>query len=328
MDTLLQVAASWILPALFFWFLFSIIAMMLIEVFQRLRKSRQNGLEEVIKELLGDKYATKFYQHALVNPLEVAEEDEKGDKKDNKKKRKKKDKRPSYISPSLFAKVIMDWMLAKTEVEKPAKQNTVDISITGFLKVVVDWILGVAQPAKSDTKDTLTETIQKNICAIEQTNKRLGEILQSIVIQADRKTDKDSEFLDFIQKDLEAWFLEAVGQMHSVYGARLQGITILMSFLVAAATNFDLVNITVRLWETSKYSELKALGLNPVVNQALFTRLPVGWYSDNLPSSWTDLAIKIAGIFLGAFFIAIGSQYVFNLMKKQYKPAKEEDSKK
>jgi len=324
MDTLLQVAASWILPALFFWFLFSVIAMIIIEVIQRVRKSRQKGLEEVIQELLGKKYAAEFYNHALVNPLEDVEEEE----KESKKKVQKKDKRPSYISPSLFAKVIVDWILAKTEIEKPAKKDTVEISVSGLLKVVVDWVLKLAQPAKSGGKDTLNETIQKNVLAIGQENKQLGGVLQAIVNQADMKTDKDSEFLDFIQKDLEAWFLEAVNQMSSVYGARLQGITILVSVLVAAVANFDLINITVRLWETSKYSELKALEQAVTINPTLFTRLPVGWYSDNLPSTPAEWVIKIAGICLGAFFIAIGSQYVFNLTKKQYKPATEKQSDK
>jgi hypothetical protein len=286
----------------------------------------------VLQKLLGKKYAEEFYKHALVNPLEDVEEDEKEDKKKNKKEAQKKDKRPSYISPSLFAKVVMDWMLAKTEVEKPAKKDTVDISVSGLLKVVVDWVLKLAQPAKSGGKDTLNETIQKNVLAIGQENKQLGVVLQSIVTQADRKTEKDSEFLDFIQKDLEAWFLEAVHQMSSVYGARLQGTTILVSVLVALASNFDVINITVRLWETSKYTELLALyektGQTLTVSQNLFLRLPVGWYSDNLPSTLTEWILKVAGILLGAFFIALGSQYVFNLTKKQYKPAKEEDSKK
>ena len=320
MDTLLQVAASWILPALFFWFLFSVFAMIVIEGIQRVMKSRQKGLEEVIQDLLGEKSAKDFYKHALVNPLEDVEEDKGGDKK----KVKKEDKRPSYISSSLFAKVIMDWMLTKTGVEKPAKKDAVDISVSMFFKALVDWMLKIMQPAKSEAKDTLNEIIQKNIHAIKQENKQLGEVLQAIVNQADMKTDKDSEFLGLIEKDLEAWFLEAVGQMSSVYGTRLQGITILVSVIVAAVANFDLINITVRLWETSKYSELLALydkaQLAPLVDKNLFLMLPVGWYSDSLPSTLAAWAIKIAGICLGAFFIAIGSQYVFNLTKKQYKP--------
>ena len=322
MDTLLQVAASWILPALFFWFLFSVIAMIIIEVIQRVRKSRQKGAEEIIQELLGKKYKAEFYKHALVNPLEDVEEDE----KEGKKKVQEKDKRPSYISPSLFAKVVMDWMLTKTVVEKPVKKDTADISAAGFFEMVVGWMLKIMQPAKSEAKDTLNKIIQRNIHAIEQEDKQLGAVLHTIVNQADIKTDKDAEFLDLIQKDLEAWFLEAVNLLSSVYGERLQGTTILVSAIVAAVSNFDLVNITVRLWETSKYSELKALGKNPTFDPTLFTRLPVGWYSDYLPSTLAEWTIKIAGLCLGAFFIAIGSQYVFNLTKKQYKPATEKDS--
>jgi hypothetical protein len=324
MDTLLQVAASWILPALFFWFLFSVMAMIGIEFVQRTRKSRQNGLEEVIRELLGETHGARFYQHALVNPLEDEGEEEKG-KGEEKKKGKKIDKRPSYISPSLFAKVVMDWMLADTQVDLPAKKEVTDPSAPSFL-AVLDWLFEKIRGRNTGTKPSLHAIIQKNIRALEQENKQLGVVLRTIVTQADLKTDQDAELLGFIQKDLEAWFLEAVGHMTSVYGARLQGTTILVSFLFAAVANFDLINITVRLWETAKYSELKALGQTVSIDPQLFIRLPVGWYLDYLPSTPTEWIIKITGIGLGAFFIAVGSQYVFNLTKKQYKPATEKDS--
>jgi len=90
--------------------------------------------------------------------------------------------------------------------------------------------------------------------------------------------------------------------------------------------NFDLIAITVRLWETSKYNELLALYEKThqylSVDKNLFLSLPVGWYTNDLPSTPLEVVFKVIGIFLGAFFIAIGSQYVFNLTKKQYKPAK------
>ena len=103
MDTLLQVATSWIIPALFFWFLFSIIAMTIIEVIQRGKKSRQKGLQEVIEKLLGKELAVEFYDHDFVNPLE-------GNK-------------PSYISKSLFAKVLIEWMLTVTPIQKAEKKE-------------------------------------------------------------------------------------------------------------------------------------------------------------------------------------------------------------
>lgn len=270
MDTLLQVTASWILPALFFWFLFSFIAMTIIEFIQNFRKSRQKGLEEAIKKLLGKEFTVEFYKHALVNPLE--------------------DNKPSYISRSLFAKVVMEWLLTYTKVKKPTK------------------------------KYTLNEIIQKNIQAIAQKDTELGDVLKTIVDQADLKTDKDSEFLDLVQKDLEIWFIEAVSIWSSVYGRRLQLVTILVSLVVAAVANFDVIDITVRLWTTSKYPELQALNQTPQFDINQFIMLPVGWYSNYLPSNLTEWILKIVGIYLGAFFIAIGSQFAYNLAKGQYQP--------
>lgn len=277
MDTLIQVAAGWILPALFFWFLFSIMAMILIEAYQRYMGTRQKGLEEVIEELLGKIYVTEFFQHALVNPLEGEGDAE------------RKTKRPSYISPTLFAKVIIDWMLKNHEADK------VDI-----------------------------ETIRENIGEIKDS--QLKGVLNAIVTQAFFKKSKDSEPLNVIQNDLEIWFLDAVEKMSSVYASRLQRVTILMSTLVAFAANFDVISITVRLWTTSKQAEIVALyeitKQKILIERTLFETLPVGWHGINIPSTPFEWALKALGICLGAFFIALGSQYVYNLTKKQYKPAK------
>jgi hypothetical protein len=279
MDTLLQVAASWILPALFFWFLFSLFTMTVIEYIQRKRELRQKGLEEVIEKLIGDKLKVDFYNHALVNPLETA--------------------KPSYISSALFAKVIMDLLLP----------NSMDQAHN-----------------KKPSKSSINRSLQNGIKPLAETNAEFGAVLQATIVQAYLKTEKASEFLDAIQKDLEKWFLEAVNQMSPVYGARLQGLTLLVSFLVALVANFDVISITVRLWETSKYSELLALAAKtnqPLnIDTNLITMLPVGWYVHYLPATLLGWLLKAAGIYLGTFFISIGSQYAYNLTTKQYRPSK------
>jgi hypothetical protein len=279
MDTLLQVTASWILPALFFWFLFSLIAMILIEVAQRFNNSRQKGLQEIITNLMGDDLRKDFESHALANPLENA--------------------RPSYISHVLFAKVIMDWLLQSPRAQTPNR--------------------------KLD-KNSVYKTMATNTERLAEKNADFGKVLQTLVVQANLRTERIPEFLDMVQKDLEIWFDNAVNQMTPVYGARLQRLTILISLLVAFVANFDVINITVRLWETSKYAEL--LNLTEKTGQTLqidilsITKLPVGWYIHDLPGSSAGWLLKIVGLGLGAFFIALGSQYVFNLFRRQYRPTK------
>jgi hypothetical protein len=80
------------------------------------------------------------------------------------------------------------------------------------------------------------------------------------------------------------------------------------------------------LWETSKYTELLTLAEKTKqtvqIDTNLITMLPVGWYSSLLPSNLIEWLLKATGIYLGALFIALGSQYVYNLTKKQYRPSK------
>jgi hypothetical protein len=278
MDTLLQVAASWIVPALFFWFLFSLIAMILIEVLQRFNRSRQRGLQEIITDLMGDELREDFEAHTLVNPLENAQ--------------------ASYISDVLFAKVIIDWLL-----KNPSAKIT----------------------NRKPDKDSVYKTMQSNIERLAEKNSLFGKVLQALVVQANLRTEKLPEFLDAVQKDLQTWFEYATNQMTPVYGARLQRLTILVSLLVAFVTNFDVINITVRLWETSKYAELLSLtektGQTFKIDIDSIKRLPVGWYIQDFPHTGAELLLKIVGLCLGAFFIALGAQYVFNLFRRQYRPA-------
>jgi len=269
MDTLLQVAASWILPALFFWFLFSFFAMTIVEGISMFMKSRQKGLLEVLQLLLGEELASEFCNHTLVYPLVG--------------------NRPAYISKTLFAKVILSWLLEKVQTGK-------------------------------DDLSALKKSLQKNIEALSQKDAGLGNVLKTIAVQASLKSKSPSQLLAYIKTDLEIWFIEAVEQMSSVYRARLQGLTLGVGLVVAALTNFDLINMTARLWEISKYNDLLALtektGQIIQINTELFTKLPVGWYSINTPSTLTEWLIKIVGIYLGAFFIAIGSQFAHNLLDR------------
>ena len=281
MDTLIQVAASWILPALFFWFLFSLIAMIALEVLQRWRDFRPRGLEEVLKKMMGDDLTDSFYRHALANPLENA--------------------KPSYISQSLFAKVILDWILPK-----PGERT---------------------QKRRSDNRDSVYQSILTNLKPLTIKNKEFGKALEGIVVQAYLQTADLPTFLNAIQKDLESWFDASMNQMTPVYGARLQRWTILISLAIAIAANFDVINMTVRLWEASKYTEVVNLfektGQPYVeIDPDFITALPIGWFSANLPDTPIGWVIKFVGLFLGAFFIAIGSQYVYNLWRSQYRPSK------
>ena len=277
MDTLIQVAAGWILPALFFWFLFSLTAMSLIEIFQRIRKYRQRGLHEVIGKLLGEKLADEFLKHPLVNPLQDA----------------------AYISSALFAQVLMEWLLKRAPGARPFKQADIKAVHAGILD---------------------------NLKALGQKNPKLGDALEAIVVQAHLETEDVPAYLELIQKDLEAWFIEAVSQMSFVYGTRLWGITLLVSLVLAFLGNFDVINMTVRLWGTSKDSELLPLlaktGQSLQIDTNLYRMLPVGWYAGYLPSTLLEWLLKIVGLYLGAFFIAVGSQYTFNLWKGQYRPSK------
>lgn len=289
METLLQVATSWILPAFFFWFIFSFIATIIIEFISTVIKSRQKGLENVLELLMGSQLKDDLYAHELVNPLR------------NNKERSN----PAYISKYLFAKVIMDWILVKIDFDSLDMPNT-------------------------------NKFVLKNIEALAKKDAGFGKTLTTITIQARLKTTDIPAYLKQIQDDLEYWFEEAANQKSSSYRMSMQYVVYLVSIFVAAITNFDPINMTTRLWETSKYNELislieKAETIKKLfeneIDISLFTTLPLGWYSINTPSTILGWTIKVIGICLGGVFIAIGSQYVHEFLQNKMNGKEEKEEK-
>jgi hypothetical protein len=316
METLLQVTASWVLPALFFWFVLSLGAMTIVEFLQRYTRSRQRALEEAIQKLLGSDLTARFFQHKLVNPLGTADDSAPDATRSSQGMRSRNAKRarlpwqlkwdkPAYISSSLFAKVIMDFLLPK---------------------------MAVKARSKPPAKDAIVRSILENVDALEQSSREFSRVVRAMVVQADMKTESLPAFIELLDKDLAFWYDASMNQMTPIYGSRLQWWTLGVSFVIAVVANFDVIEITSRLWTTSKYIEeldlLEKLhqlqGWTPLYEQPdlnLIKTLPVGWHTELLSSEPVYWLLKGLGIYLGTYFIALGSQYAFNLTRRQYKPS-------
>lgn len=303
MDTLLQVATSWIIPAIFFWFLLSLIAMTLIEAVQQMYGSRPKGLEKVLRSLVGEPLAQRLYEDPLVNPLKHAKF---STLLQGLSARwfKAKPERPSYISQSLFAKVVLTWILPPYTI--PTRNKVLDQYI-------------------------FNKDIHRNIESLSGSTDQFRHVLHSLVTEAYLKTETPATFLEAIDKNLQTWFLEAVNQMSPRYAASLQALTLLISLAVAIVANFDVLDLTTRLWMTSKVPEWLAIvnaapdQFKPNLDsnlQALIMTPPVGWEPALLPSTFIEWILKPVGLLLGGFFIAFGSKYIYNLTKRQYIPSK------
>jgi hypothetical protein len=307
METLLQVTASWVLPALFFWFVLSLGAMTGVEFLQRYTRSRQQGLEAAIRKLLGPALTKKFYEHKLVNPLDAANDSSpnmtafqdsapRNARLTRMPWRLRWDK-PAYISSSLFAKVIMDFLLPKMPVEARSKPPAKAVIVRGILE---------------------------NIQSLEESSPEFVRVVRGMVVQADMKRESLPEFIELFEKDLTFWYDASMNQMTPIYGSRLQWWTLGISFAIAVIANFDVIEITSRLWTTSKYIEIlnvveKTKQTYDLPDLNLIKTLPVGWHMELLPKDPVHWLLKGLGLYLGALFIVVGSQYAFNLTKRQYK---------
>jgi hypothetical protein len=64
------------------------------------------------------------------------------------------------------------------------------------------------------------------------------------------------------------------------------------------------------------------LGQASVIRPEQIMMSPVGWFRSNLSATLPEWMLKVVSSSLGAFLIAAGSQYVYNLSKGQYRPAR------
>lgn len=282
MDTILQVATNWILPGLFFWLMFSLMAITIIEAIASLLKWREKSLEDAISLQLGDLLTKVFYAHNLVNPLE--------------------DRKPAYISSTLFAKVIMSWMLKKGEA---SKLNT------------------------GADSNTVIQYMEKNVSELSKDNPDLGNVLTTIMTEASIRTSNIIEMMNFIQADLENWFSETVSHMSSVYKKKIQITALVVGIVLAGVFNFDILSMTSHLWQMSLIKDYA--GISETTSQEVqqtnlqaYIQLPLGWSKENTPAE-NDLAgmfVKFMGIYASGFLIAIGSQYSYDILRRQIKTVK------
>lgn len=329
MEGLLQLAANWILPALFFWFVLSFVTKTIVEITLNIVNADSSMLRSAIHHLLGDILESKFYEHPFL-VTSTKEPDIKS--AENKwwlkffRFIKMPSRLPSNVSPTLFARIIIDWILQE-DVDKVKKTYT-DVEYT----------------------EARVETLSKN-------HPHLGSVLLAIVRHARQKTDENKTLIGEMQNSLESWFSAAFESKKKNYRQQYLLTAILTGIMLSVLVNFDVVQMTSQLWHASQlreYAELsQEIGQKIMILPEEYITTPIGWeftivegedhgplgfdapreyvvkFPDrssrnkwhvisNLPASFDYFgwAIKWLGLFIGGFLVGVGAQYINDLLQK------------
>lgn len=327
-DTFSQLAAEWILPALFFWLVLSLFATNIQEWMAETMNSRAKALESAMRHMLGNTELTrKFYLHPLMETVLL---------------------KISYKEP-LWLPLWLRKLPLTRGFFVPRRILPDYLSPRLFSQVMVDWIVKADESTLSKRKATTKLLLRKNIQTMRVKYPQIGEVLEVLLSSCGQDDTKPNEVLFTLQANLEGWFNAVMEETSRRYKRHVQRMLLIIGFMVALLTNFDPISMTAQLWESSQsQGTSQASGDTNSSSQ-----LPIGWkptwknnspgldqncqlfprsnetfgipYSSDLclsPISHTDrsnIITKLAGIIIGSILISVGSQYIFDLWKSKIK---------
>jgi hypothetical protein len=309
-DTLSQLAAGWILPALFFWLVLCIFATNIQEWLATMMDLRAKVLASALEGMFGDpQLVQKFHENPLVRtqphrPETKASTPAKESallKKYRAFLRPKAEPRPEHVDPRLFAQIILHWIM---DVDGAQKE-----------------------------KSSAARSLHANVQLMKVKYPHLAGTAEVLLSGVPEKSPPDLETFSSLQANLENWFHAVMRETTKRYKRQIQHILLSLGFCLALVANFDPIFLTTELWNASQ-SE-----------QAIST-LPIGWeitpleeeancqpfpeqdqlfgirYLRNCiqpltPTNTTNLILKFIGFTIGAMAIQIGSQYIFDLWRSK-----------
>jgi len=302
LETILQLATSWILPGLFFWAVLSLLASAILEWISFILNWKAQYMEQGIGEMLGDdNLARDFLEHPLIVASSAI--------KMRRGQRSRYKKIPQQIPSRIFAQIILDWVLT---VSKPGEDEVYTPSL-----------------------------LKKNLMGLKKQYPDLGQALNVMFASAgiDRVGMQVDELLLKIQQHIQNWFDDSMGEVTNWYKRRAQIYAVVIGVILAVMVNFDVIGMTTRLWTSAsqgpviqKAIEEMAKQVNSSDNVAAqdysfsqavnlinskLNALPILWIEANIPSTLGDWISKIMGLFAGGGMIALGAQYGYDLLSKK-----------
>jgi len=280
----------------FMYFLLSIVCSSIGEVFASIFKLRAQTLETGVRALLGSKNAAdKFFEDWRLQALGTPKWTGNPDKVENSRK-------PSYVSPSTAALVILDTVAPKAALDA-AK-------------------LDPDQPASGDVLGKIGAELK--LVENEHAKVWLSTILK------DARGD-----LDAARTKLEDGFNEVMDRATGWYKRKIQIILFCVALAVAAGINADTINVADRLarddalrarvvaqaakaGSTETKKNTTAADVEAQIKAARATALPLGWNGENVPDGNIIAVVlkKVAGLVLTAFALTLGAPFWFDLLGK------------
>ncbi len=165
--------------------------------------------------------------------------------------------------------------------------------------------------------------------------KNFAQSLDTLLIGVEEKADDTTHAITEARTRVEGWFNNSMDRLGGAYRRRMQIVAIVVGIIVAAALNVDTGAIMTTLWKdpvvrqavAAQASQLEqsntqsgqapnAEDITKNVDKLSALSLPIGWTTNNIPTTANGWVAKIIGILLSGMAAAQGAPYWFDLMRK------------
>ena len=220
----------------FVWFLVSLCVMAAQEWIAAKLKWRSTELETALKRMLEDpdfdQKAGNFWD--LIKPKKKETSTEQASAESNSlyanfqnnqliKTLSKKGGKPSYISPSKFATVVLDTVITAGAKDADSSKPTRNI------------------------KETL-DALSRGAMAVKEKNEKIGQALVSLVGNVKGFAKNEEDALATARTNVENYYNDYMDRLSGVYKRRAQLWAFGIGIILAIAVNIDSINIMEHLW--------------------------------------------------------------------------------
>jgi hypothetical protein len=299
-----SVAVDVALGLVFTYLVFSTLCSGLNEALSRFMNRRGSELFDTINGLLGDVASQKFWDHPLISGLlrsrnlKATNDKFLGNNvnttaKEGLRTKTYRDIAPSYISPSTFAKVLLD---------------------------LTDTPPQAAPPAAAAAQQPVLAVGDQPVAPAEAAAVRIPAI-DAIVKTVDPAR---------VQAEIEKWFNDAMDRLSGYYKRWTKRVLLALAVVVVIAFNVNTIQVAQSLWrEPAVRAGVVQAAQNPTnpgtattpnqqvntaVNQTL--NLPIGWSSSTWHVDHGQWLWTIVGWLLSIGAVSLGAPFWFGLLGK------------
>jgi hypothetical protein len=243
----------------------------------RLRKEWAQGEEATVAQKLTDNAVKAFYEHPIIKGLAKPNEE------------------PSYISTRDFGIVLLDLFTKAGMEEGTPAQDALDNLKKGIEKL-----------DNSSTRDALLVLVETAVATEKDVEKQIVAARQSV----------------------EAWFDTAMDRASGWYKRTVQWWALAIGIVLVILFNADAIGLAQALWRDSALRETVSASAVAYIErdneakakeaqqQLAEMGLPIGWSSQNLPSTPTGWLLKAFGWLVSGFAVSQGSPFWFDLLNR------------